>query len=376
MDETNRITCKLESNPAIFFSFLNLGEKSRGGGNMKERNEKLKLMINVLPQKNAVKYLKKRATSTAFVTVLLIILFAIVIVSALSFSGWIDLAKYSGETNIRPWRSMMKKIQQGNKKSSWKERIPFAYWRGNPNVSPVRKDLMKCNVTHNQNWDTLLYIQDWSDQSKKGYKESNIEDQCTHRFKIYVEGWAWSVSEKYIFACDSPTLYITPRYYDFFMRGMIPQQHYWPIRDTDKCRSLKFAVQWGNNHTDKAQAIGNAGSHFIHEDMKMEYVFDYIYHLLNEYVKLQKFDPIVPPNAIEICSESLACSSYGIWRKFMEEALEKSPSYTEPCTLPPPYNFQQLKAFVEQKVNATKQVEEMEDEYWSSLNKSTSLAFS
>lgn len=28
MDETNRITCKLESNPAIFFSFLNLGEKS------------------------------------------------------------------------------------------------------------------------------------------------------------------------------------------------------------------------------------------------------------------------------------------------------------------------------------------------------------
>ncbi|XP_016464518.2 uncharacterized protein LOC107787454 [Nicotiana tabacum] len=279
-----------------------------------------------------------------------------------SFWGW-------AETNIRPWRSMVKNIKEGNKRSSWKERIPFAYWRGNPNVSPIRKDLMKCNVTPKQNWDTLLYIQDWVDQSKKGYKESNIEDQCTHRFKIYVEGWAWSVSEKYIFACDSPTLYITPRYYDFFMRGMIPQQHYWPIRDTDKCKSLKFAVQWGNNHTDKAQAIGKAGSDFIHEDMKMERVFDYIYHLLNEYAKLQKFDPIVPPNAIEICSESLACPSDGIWRKFMEEALEKSPSYTEPCTLPPPYNPQQLKAFIEQKVKATKQVEAMEDEYWSRLNK-------
>ncbi|XP_070030739.1 uncharacterized protein [Nicotiana sylvestris] len=108
--------------------------------------------------------------------------------------------------------------------------------------------------------------------------------------------------------------------------------------------------------------------------MKMERVFDYIYHLLNEYAKLQKFNPVVPPNAIEICSESLACPSNGIWRKFMEEALEKSPSDTEPCTLPPPHSPQQLKSFVEQKANATKQVEEMEDEYWSSLNKSTSLA--
>lgn len=50
----------------------------------------------------------------------------------------------------------------------------------------------------------------------------------------------------------------------------------------------------------------------------------------------------------------------------MEEALEKSPSYTNPCTLPPPYDPQQLKEFVEQKIKATQQVEE---EYWSRLNK-------
>ncbi|KAJ8540038.1 hypothetical protein K7X08_026427 [Anisodus acutangulus] len=279
-----------------------------------------------------------------------------------SYWGW-------PEINIRPWRSIIKKIKEGNKRSNWKERIPFAYWRGNPNVAPVRKDLMKCNVTHQQNWDTLLYIQDWQDQAKKGYKESNIEDQCTYRFKIYIEGWAWSGSEKYIFACDSPTLYIKSHYYDFFMRGMIPQQHYWPIRDNDKCKSLKFAVEWGNNHTDKAEAIGKAGSEYIHEDTKMERIFDYIYHLLNEYAKLQKFDPIVPPNATEICSESLACPSDGVWRKFMEEALEKSPSYTDPCILPPPYKLQELKAFVEQKDKAIKQVEAWEDEYWSNINK-------
>lgn len=47
------------------------------------------------------------------------------------------------------------------------------------------------------------------------------------------------------------TLYVRPNYYDFFIRGMVPLQHYWPIRDDSKCTSLKFAVEWGNNNVDK-----------------------------------------------------------------------------------------------------------------------------
>lgn len=70
------------------------------------------------------------------------------------------------------------------------------------------------------------------------------------RYKIYIEGNAWSVSEKYILACDSMTLLIKPEYYDFFVRSMIPMEHYWPIRPNN-CADLKFAVEWGNNNTDK-----------------------------------------------------------------------------------------------------------------------------
>lgn len=124
-------------------------------------------------------------------------------------------------------------------------------------------------------------MKDWDKEAKEGYKQSNLEDQCTHRYvihidiytyiyyillqsyymytkeniciydryKIYIEGWAWSVSEKYIMACDSMTLYMKPRFYDFFIRGMVPLQHFWPINDQSKCSSLKFAVQWGNNNT-------------------------------------------------------------------------------------------------------------------------------
>lgn len=70
------------------------------------------------------------------------------------------------------------------------------------------------------------------------------------RYKIYAEGATWSVSEKYIIACDSMTMFIEPRYYDFFTRSMLPLQHYWPISAKNMCEEIKFAVDWGNTHLD------------------------------------------------------------------------------------------------------------------------------
>ncbi|KAG6430147.1 hypothetical protein SASPL_108209 [Salvia splendens] len=305
-----------------------------------------------------------------------------------SFWGW-------AETNIKPWRSVLKDIKEGNKKAKWEDREPYAYWKGNPDVCPWRADLMRCNATPQTDWNARLYVQacnllstpnhlispslnlnyycsyccllafqNWIAESQQGYKQSNLGNQCTHRYKIYIEGWAWSVSEKYIFACDSPVLLNTLRWHDFFIRGMVPQHHYWPVRDDDKCRSLKFAVEWGNNRTKMAKSIGEAGSRFIHEDLKMEYVYDYMFHLLNEYGKLMKYKPSVPAGAVELCPESVACAARGIWRKFMEESLEKGPSESDPCTMQPPYNPQEILAFNEGKIKRTKQVEAWENQYW------------
>nr|GFD46204.1 O-glucosyltransferase rumi homolog [Tanacetum cinerariifolium] len=88
-------------------------------------------------------------------------------------------------------------------------------------------------------------------------------------YKIYIEGSAWSVSRKYILACDSVTLMIKPHYYDFFSRGLMPMHHYWPIRNDDKCKSIKFAVDWGNKNRRKVKLIGKNGSKFIKEELSM-----------------------------------------------------------------------------------------------------------
>ncbi|KAI4328770.1 hypothetical protein L6164_021101 [Bauhinia variegata] len=279
-----------------------------------------------------------------------------------SFWGW-------PEINIRPWKEVLNDIKEGSKRRKWKDRVPYAYWKGNPFVAVTRVDLLKCNVSKENDWNSRLYIQNWIEESEQEFKKSNLEDQCTHRYKIYIEGWAWSVSEKYILACNSMTLYVKSKFYDFFSRSMVPLQHYWPIRDNSKCTSLKFAVEWGNNHAEKAQAIGEAGSNFTQEDLSMEHVYDYMFHLLNEYAKLLRFKPTIPPTAVELCPETMACATNGRWRRFMEDSMVKFPSDSTPCNLPSPFDPITLRDIQEKKTNAIRQVEIWENEYWQNINK-------
>ncbi|XP_058745566.1 uncharacterized protein LOC131618339 [Vicia villosa] len=273
-----------------------------------------------------------------------------------SFWGW-------AEINIKPWNGILRDIKEGIKRTKWKDRVPYAYWKGNPTVAATRKDLLKCNVTSENDWKNHLYIQDWKKETHEGYKESNLGNQCTHRYKIYIEGISWSVSEKYILACDSMTLYVRPNYYDFFIRGMVPLQHYWPIRDDSKCTSLKFAVEWGNSHVDEAQAIGEAASKFMQEDLDMNNIYDYMFHLLNGYAKLLRFKPTIPVGAEELCSETMACDYKGTHRNFMEESMVMFPRDSSPCIIPPPYDSLTLQEVLERKANSTRQVEIWEDEY-------------
>ncbi|AQK53957.1 downstream target of AGL15 2 [Zea mays] len=234
-----------------------------------------------------------------------------------SFWGW-------PEINIKPWDALQKELNGGNKRVKWLAREPYAYWKGNPDVAVTRQELVKCNVSSKHEWNARIYKQDWLKEIKAGYKQSDLASQCTHRYKIYIEGSAWSVSEKYILACDSMTLVVTPKYYDFYSR---------------------------------AQRIGKQGSNFIQKELSMEYVYDYMFHLLTEYAKLLRFKPRKPPEAIEVCPESLACQAIGREKKFMEDSMVRSASDAGPCDLPPPFSPEEFKALRRRREKAMKRIE-------------------
>ncbi|GKU88194.1 hypothetical protein SLEP1_g2488 [Rubroshorea leprosula] len=68
---------------------------------------------------------------------------------------------------------------------------------------------------------------------------------------------------------------------------MQPLQHDWPIRDDTMCASLKFAVEWGNTHAEEAMTIGETATKLVQEDLKMDYVYDYMFHVVDEYSELE-----------------------------------------------------------------------------------------
>ncbi|KAF5743535.1 putative KDEL motif-containing protein 1 precursor [Tripterygium wilfordii] len=279
-----------------------------------------------------------------------------------SFWGW-------AEINIKPWEALLEDLKEGNKRRKWVQREPYAYWKGNPSVAATRQELLKCNVSEKQDWNARVYAQDWLRESQEGYKQSDLASQCIHRYKIYIEGSAWSVSEKYILACDSVSLIVKPRYYDFFTRGLVPVHHYWPIKEDDKCRSIKFAVDWGNSHKGKAQDIGKTASAFVQEELKMANVYDYMFHLLTQYSELLRFKPTIPRKAFELCAESMACQANSLEKKFMMESLVKGPAEASPCTMPPPFDPASLHGFLRRKESSIQQVELWEKKYWENQNK-------
>nr|BAJ91611.1 predicted protein [Hordeum vulgare subsp. vulgare]BAJ95415.1 predicted protein [Hordeum vulgare subsp. vulgare] len=273
-----------------------------------------------------------------------------------SFWGW-------PEVNIRPWGPLMKEIAEENARLPWPDRQPYAFWKGNPDVSRARRDLFRCSndSAAGRDWNARLFALDWGAANRNGFKGStNLAEQCRYRYKIYVQGRSWSVSEKYILACDSPMLAIDTPFDDFFSRGLVAGRHYWPVDPGDKCRAVKFAVDWGNAHPALAQRMGKEGSGFAREDMSMDYVYDYMLHVLTHYAALLRYKPTVPDKAVELCPESMACSAQGRDREFMMESREMYEAGYEPCTMPPPFTAEEAREMAAREKDVRRKVVKME----------------
>lgn len=93
-----------------------------------------------------------------------------------------------------------------------------------------------------------------------------------------------------------------------------------------------------------------------------------MFHLLTEYSKLMKYKPTVPANAVELCSEMMACTSEGFAKQFMDESAVKGPADVSPCIMQPPYDPQTLNPILDTKLNSIKQVEKWEKDYFDQVN--------
>lgn len=94
----------------------------------------------------------------------------------------------------------------------------------------------------------------------------------------------------------------------------------------------------------------------------MEDVYDYMFHLLNEYAKLLRYKPSVPEKATELCSEIMACQAEGIEKKLMMESMVKGPIDESPCKMRIPFSQLSLDSFMKRKESSIEQVLKLEKE--------------
>lgn len=55
---------------------------------------------------------------------------------------------------------MRREIKEANEALDWRRRTPYAYWKGNPTVGAARRELLKCNVSRERDWNatTMPYV--------------------------------------------------------------------------------------------------------------------------------------------------------------------------------------------------------------------------
>ncbi|EFJ34616.1 glycosyltransferase, CAZy family GT90 [Selaginella moellendorffii] len=212
-----------------------------------------------------------------------------------SFWGW-------PEVDIPPWEEQSQQITAGSREVKWSERRPAAFWKGNSRMGKLRRHLLQC-----QSLETEILDQDWISESRAGFPNSRLSQQCKDRFNIYVEGAAWSASLKYRMACGSTMLNVESKYREFFSAGLIPNLTHLAISanpDT-MCQEIQAAVKWGNSHPLEAEAIGRHGQDFITKELTMDHVYRYMLELISQYAKLQRFTPTIPHGAQILCKDAI-----------------------------------------------------------------------
>ncbi|KAM0854763.1 hypothetical protein ACQ4PT_050252 [Festuca glaucescens] len=234
-----------------------------------------------------------------------------------SFWGW-------SEVNIRPWAALIEEVGRENARLPWRDREPYAFWKGNPGVSEARRDLFRCNndSAAGKDWNTRLFKQGLGRRRPERVQGLQLGQAVPVQVQD-LRGGAGVVGTS-------------------SRGGSSPGNTTGPSTLANKCRAIKLAVDWGNAHPDEARRMGQEGSGFAREEMDMELVYEYMLHVLTQYAALLRYKPTVPEKAVELCPESMACPRSGRERDFMMESREKYVATCEPCTLPPPFTADEV----------------------------------
>lgn len=76
--------------------------------------------------------------------------------------------------NVKEWITLQVAIREANERVRWKDRVPYAHWKGKSYVSQERRDLMQCNFSDKYDPMVHLYEQVYISQLWRSIYLTNV----------------------------------------------------------------------------------------------------------------------------------------------------------------------------------------------------------
>lgn len=193
--------------------------------------------------------------------------------------------------------NFLKDVNLGCQYFPWEGKENKAFWRGDSTGGCGFDFMPRLKLTQgsleNPKWLDAKITGIFPGQDEKLFRpymgsRVPVVDHLRYKYQILVDGHVSAFSRAYwqlfsncvIFKHSSP-------WYQWYYRELRPYEHYIPYEAdaSDLIEKIKWAVE----HDDKAYEISQNANKFARENLKRSDILLYVYLLLNEYAKIQKF---------------------------------------------------------------------------------------
>ncbi|CAM6083080.1 unnamed protein product [Calypogeia fissa] len=97
--------------------------------------------------------------------------------------------------------------------------------------------------------------------------------------------------------------------------------------------AMNKAVEWAEASQGEAVRIGEAGREFVRNELSMENVYNYMFHLLREYAQLLKFKPIQEAASLVTLDQVLCLVEPGLHKSTLLQTMKAMPINPVSCKM-------------------------------------------
>lgn len=210
---------------------------------------------------------------------------------------------------LHGYKHIIKEVEAGINNYPFEEKISKAFWRGSTTggcytLSNWREHPRSKLVLFSQEHPDILdakFTNVVSDSDKKNLqkellnyqllsKNISIHDHLAFKYLIDIDGNNCTYSRLFwILISNSLCFKPISNNEQWYYSALEPYVHYIPLKAD--LSDLLEKVLWAENHQEEVKTIIKHANEFARANLMQEDVFNYVYHLLKAYAKLQRFNP-------------------------------------------------------------------------------------